>query len=155
MGTEIERKFLVVSSAWRDDADAGTLIRQGYLSTDPDRTVRVRLRGDRGTVTIKGRSVGARRAEFEWEIPAADATALLDTLALRPMIEKRRHLLRRGGHTWEIDVFSGANDGLVVAEVELDHEDDAVERPDWLGDEVTTDWRYSNASLVRAPFATW
>ena len=154
MGQEIERKFLVASNAWRAAAE-GTRIRQGFLSTDPDRTVRVRLSGDRGTLTIKGMSRGATRTEFEYTIPSEDAEILLDTLCRRPLIEKTRYLVPEGAHTWEIDVFEGDNAGLIVAEIELAHEEEAFGRPAWLGDEVTDDARYFNACLVEKPFRDW
>jgi adenylate cyclase len=154
MGEEIERKFLVTSDAWRETAE-GTSCRQGFLSTEPERTVRVRLAGSRGTITVKGKNVGARRAEFEYEIPAADAERLLDTLCKRPLIEKVRHTLAVGSHTWEIDVFEGENAGLVVAEIELGSEDEAFDKPEWVGEEVTDDPRYFNSNLVAKPYRTW
>jgi adenylate cyclase len=154
MGDEIERKFLVSDDRWRADASSSAY-RQGFLSTEPERTVRVRVAGDHGWLTIKGITVGARRAEYEYEIPLEDATRMLDTLCMRPLIEKVRHTLVVGLHTWEIDVFRGDNAGLVVAEVELDAEDEEFERPPWLGDEVTDDPRYFNASLVAHPYKDW
>ena len=154
MGEEIERKFLVHGERWRDGA-TGTLYRQGFLSTEPERTVRVRVAGERGWITVKGRTAGARRAEFEYEIPAADAREMLDTLCKRPLIEKVRYTVRAGGHVWEIDVFQGDNAGLVVAEIELEAEDEAFEKPSWIGDEVTEDPRYFNSSLVEHPYSAW
>ena len=154
MGQEIERKFLVRNDTWRTKATR-TRYRQGFLSTEPERTVRVRVAGDRGTLTIKGKTIGATRAEFEYDIPVAEAEQLLDTLCQRPLIEKVRYVLREGSHTWEVDVFEGDNTGLVVAEIELQAEDEAFERPDWLGEEVTDDPRYFNANLVKSPYATW
>ena len=154
MGEEIERKFLVTGDAWRAQA-SGTRFRQGFLSTDPDRTVRVRVAGARGMLTIKGRTVGARRPEYEYEIPLDDAEQMLDSLCERPLIEKVRFELRAGAHLWEIDVFEGDNAGLDVPETELQSEDETFERPDWLGEEVTDDPRYFNANLVESPFRTW
>lgn len=154
MGYEIERKFLVRGDAWRAGA-SGTSYRQGFLSTEPERTVRVRVAGSRGLLTIKGKSVGARRVEHEYEIPLADAEHMLDTLCKRPLVEKVRHTLVVSDHTWEIDVFEGENAGLVVAEIELQSEDEEFERPDWLGAEVTDDPRYFNSNLVQSPYATW
>ena len=154
MGEEIERKFLVSGEAWRETAE-GTRYRQGFLSTEPERTVRVRVAGPRGSITVKGKSVGARRAEFEYEIPVADAERMLDTLCKRPLIEKVRYVLAVGAHTWEIDVFEGDNAGLVVAEIELRREDEAFERPEWVGNEVTDDPRYFNSNLVANPYRTW
>jgi CYTH domain-containing protein len=153
VGTEIERKFLVSGTGWR--RGEGESIRQGYLSTAAERTVRVRARGGRGTLTIKGLARGAARAEFEYEIPLADAECLLDTLCERPLLEKRRHRVEHAGLTWEIDEFLGDNLGLVVAEVELAREDQAVDKPAWVGREVTDDPRYSNANLVRCPYRRW
>ena len=154
MGIEIERKFLVHMSRWSPQ-DSGTKYMQGYLSTDPDRTVRVRLAGAKAFLTIKGRSKGATRAEFEYEIPAADAKQLLEELALSPIIVKTRHLEKVGQHTWEIDVFERENAGLVMAEVELKKVDEVFELPSWAGKEVTNDHRYQNASLSAIPFSTW
>ncbi|MGB8223177.1 MAG: CYTH domain-containing protein [Polyangiales bacterium] len=154
MGEEIERKFLVAGESWREQA-AGTPYRQGFLSTDPERTVRVRAAGTRGSVTIKGRSVGPRRSEFEYEIPLGDALEMLDSLCKEPLIEKVRYTLAAGPHTWEIDVFEGDNAGLVVAEIELEHEDEAFDRPTWLGNEVTGDPRYFNSNLVTKPYRSW
>ena len=154
MGEEIERKFLVSGEAWRQTAE-GTRYRQGFLSTELERTVRVRVAGTRGSITVKGKSVGARRAEFEYEIPVADAERMLDTLCKRPLIEKVRYVLAVGAHTWEIDVFEGDNAGLVVAEIELRREDEAFERPEWVGNEVTDDPRYFNSNLVANPYRAW
>jgi adenylate cyclase len=154
MGEEIERKFLVSGDAWRETAK-GTRYRQGFLSTEPERTVRVRVAGPRGSITVKGKNVGPRRAEFEYEIPMDDAERMLDTLCKRPVIEKMRYTLVVGSHTWEIDVFEGDNVGLVVAEIELGSADEAFEKPEWVGDEVTGDPRYFNSNLVANPYRTW
>ena len=154
MGEEIERKFLVRDDSWRAGA-TGTPFRQGFLSTDPERTVRVRSAGKRGTLTIKGKSVGAWRIEYEYEIPLDDAERMLDTLCRRPLIEKTRYELPAGAHVWEVDVFEGDNEGLIVAEIELSSEDAAFERPPWLGEEVTGDPRYFNSNLVQNPYKRW
>jgi len=154
MGKEIERKFLIANDAWREGAD-GVRYRQGYLSTDPERTVRARMAGDRGYLTIKGKSSGAARLEYEYPIPAEDANEMLDRLCLRPIIEKVRYKVQFAGLTWEIDEFEGDNAGLVIAEVELESEDQAVELPAWVGEEVTGQQRYYNASLIARPFNTW
>ena len=154
MGVEIERKFLLAGDAWRTLGEP-VLLRQGYLSSNPDRTVRVRIEGDQGTVTIKGRSVGATRGEWEYPIPLADAGELLERLCEQPIIEKFRRRIVIGVHTWEVDEFIGANQGLVVAEIELDSEDQQFEQPDWIGEEVTTDRRYYNSSLIRNPYSSW
>ncbi|MGD8608714.1 MAG: CYTH domain-containing protein [Myxococcales bacterium] len=154
MGEEIERKFLVVGEDWRREA-TGTPYRQGFLSTEPERTVRVRVAGDRGSITVKGKTSGARRAEFEYAIPVHDARQMLDTLCRKPLIEKTRYSLTVGDHVWDIDVFEGVNAGLVVAEIELRTEDEGFEKPSWIGDEVTGDPRYFNSNLVAHPYDTW
>ena len=156
MAVEIERKFLVADTsaqaAWR--AVPAVAYRQGYLNRDKTRTVRVRIAGDAAFLTIKGVSVGATRAEFEYAIPVVDAQALL-ALCDGPLIEKTRHLLVYQGMTWEVDDFAGDNAGLVVAEVELHSEVQAFEKPSWLGDEVTQDARYFNSNLASHPYAQW
>jgi CYTH domain-containing protein len=152
MGTEIERKFLVEGTAWRQGG--GTRISQGYLNRDKERTVRVRIAGDKAFLTIKGVSRGASRAQFEYPIPLADAEQLLE-LSDGPVIEKTRYVIDNDGSTWEVDEFSGDNAGLVVAEIELTAEDEHFSRPPWLGKEVTEDSRYFNSSLARHPFVTW
>jgi CYTH domain-containing protein len=154
MPEEIERKFLVIGDGWREAA-VGTRFRQGFLSTEPERTVRVRIAGARGSITVKGKTVGAKREEFEYEIPLQDADRMLDGLCKRPFIEKVRYTLSVGRHVWEIDVFEGENAGLVVAEVELESEDEAFDKPDWAGEEVTDDPRYFNSNLVAKPFRAW
>jgi len=154
MGREIERKFLVRGEGWREGA-AALFIRQGYLSTDPGRVVRARIAGDRAFITVKGVAEGAGRDEFEYPIPVADAEAILDRICLRPLIEKTRHRVSFGGRAWEVDVFEGENRGLVIAEVELEGEDEPVEVPEWAGEEGTGDWRYENASLVSNPYGRW
>ena len=153
MRVEIERKFLVRSDAWRRMADEGMICRQGYLASDDQKTVRVRRIGDRGFLTIKGATSGISRAEFEYEIDAADAGQLL-TLC-ETVVEKIRYQLQHAGVTWEIDVFHGANQGLVLAEVELASEDQPIELSDWVGEEVSDDPRYFNACLARHPFSEW
>ena len=154
MGTEIERKFLIVDDAWRGQA-LGTFFRQGYLSTVKERTVRVRVAGDRGYLTIKGITVGAVRSEFEYDIPRADADQLLDELCERPLIEKTRYEIEAEGLTWEIDAFAGVNDGLIIAEVELDDEEQEIALPGWVGEEVTHDPRYFNSNLIAHPYSEW
>jgi adenylate cyclase len=154
MGVEIERKFLLVGDAWRTLGEP-VLLRQGYLSSDPDRTVRVRIEGDAGTLTIKGRSQGATRAEWEYPVPLADAIELLDRLCEQPLIEKYRRRIAFASHTWEVDEFLGANAGLAFAEIELASEDEPFDKPDWIGEEVTHDRRYFNSSLIKLPFSAW
>ena len=156
MGLEIERKFLVRDMSVLA-AVPGVAFRQGYLSTEPDRSVRVRRTGELAFVTIKGISgpSGASRAEFEYPIPAEDADTMLDELALRPLIEKTRYRVEAGRRIWETDVFAVANEGLVVAEVELSSEDASVVVPAWAGAEVTGEPRYYNANLVAHPYRDW
>lgn len=154
MATEIERKFLVTSDAWRAGA-VGVAYRQGYLSAAKGRTVRVRAAGDKAYLTIKGARDGISRAEFEYEIPLADATYMLNALCIQPLIEKTRWTLDYAGLTWEVDEFAGANAPLVLAEVELESEAQAVPLPDWAGEEVSTDYRYTNAYLAQNPYALW
>lgn len=152
MPVEIERKFLVAGSEWK--TATGTLYRQGYLSRNAGRTVRIRVAGEKAFLTIKGITQGISRAEFEYEIPLADAEELLK-LCDGPLIEKTRHLVVEAGTTWEVDEFHGDNAGLVVAEVELDSEEETFARPDWLGREVTGDHRYSNSQLSVCPYREW
>jgi CYTH domain-containing protein len=154
MSKEIERKFLVKGDAWRA-LDKGTTYRQGYLNSAKERTVRVRTAEDKAFLTIKGLTLGATRAEYEYAIPFDEGKAMLDALAEKPLIEKKRYKIPAGDLTWEIDEFLGDNAGLIVAEVELKSEDQAFERPAWLGDEVTGDTRYYNANLIKKPFTRW
>ena len=154
MGTEIERKFLVTENSWRSLA-AGTKYRQGYLNSAKERTVRVRTIDDKGFLTIKGITTGASRAEYEYEIPVADADALLDDLCEKPLIEKNRYKIDFEGFVWEVDEFFGENQGLIVAEVELESEDQAFEKPGWIGEEVTGDPKYFNSNLINNPYLKW
>jgi len=153
MGREIERKFLVAGDGWRTGGKRSRL-RQGYLCASKERSVRVRLEDGAGTVTIKGPTRGASRAEYEYRIPARDAAALL-RLCEKPLIEKTRTRVRHGGLVWEIDEFAGDNRGLIVAEVELERESRKVALPPWIGKEVTRDARYLNANLFKNPYRNW
>ncbi|MCC5861544.1 MAG: CYTH domain-containing protein [Gammaproteobacteria bacterium] len=153
MGTEIERKFLLQGEAWREGA-SGLDYRQGYLSTDKQRTVRVRVVGARAMLTIKGMTHGIRRVEFEYPIPQDDAEQLL-ALCHRPLIEKTRYRVEHAGLVWEIDEFHGENAGLLVAEVELEDESQAIQLPAWVGEEVSDDPRYFNSNLARHPYSEW
>lgn len=155
MGIEIERKFLLRDESWRQLADAGVDYRQGYLCGDASIAVRVRAAGDAAWLTIKGGGTGISRLEFEYPIPVADADAMLAQLCRSPLIEKRRYRVPFEGHVWEIDVFAGANAGLVLAEIELEHPDQPFARPPWLGEEVSDDPRYFNAQLSRHPYSEW
>ena len=154
MGKEIERKFLLTSDAWRALAK-GTAYRQGYLNSAKERTVRIRTVGDKAFLTIKGISVGVTRAEYEYPIPFDDCNAMLDNLAEKPLIEKNRYKIALGGLTWEIDEFFGENQGLIVAEVELQSEDQAFDKPAWVGEEVSGDPRYFNSNLIKHPYSRW
>ncbi|THU04041.1 CYTH domain-containing protein [Lampropedia puyangensis] len=152
MAIEIERKFLVTGDGFRNAP--GVRFSQGYLSHTPERTVRVRIAAEQAFLTIKGATHGATRLEFEYPIPLADAQALL-ALCGAGVIDKVRHTLVYQGKTWEVDVFAGANQGLVVAEIELQSEDESFAKPEWLGEEVTHDPRYYNANLSTSPYAHW
>jgi adenylate cyclase len=158
MGTEIERKFLVTGGEWRHGS-RGTRIRQGYLAVDDDRrmAIRVRIKGDKAYLNIKavrGDDL-AVRDEYEYGIPVEDANAMLDALCVRPPIDKVRHEVLHEGMLWEVDVFEGANAGLVVAEIELEDRDQPFARPAWLGEEVTDDPRFLNQSLSAHPYRDW
>lgn len=154
MSLEIERKFLVKGEQWKT-LGMGIMLKQGYLSSHPDRTVRVRIEGNLAMLTIKGRTKGATRNEWEYAIPLQDGAALLNMLCEMPIIEKYRSRIPFGGLTWEVDEFLGENAGLVVAEVELNSEQQEFEKPDWLGEEVTYDSRYFNANLLQNPYSKW
>ncbi len=154
MKIEIERKFLLRDNAWRPNGK-GSLYRQGYLCTDPQRTVRVRISGATAILAVKGAGEGLSRPEFEFGIPLEDAQELLVRCCLQPPIEKLRYRTPHAGLIWEIDEFLGANHGLILAEVELEHPDQAISLPPWAGTEVTADPRYYNAYLARHPYTTW
>ncbi len=162
MGIEIERKYLVRSDAWRP-SETGKYYRQGYLSQDPHITLRVRIVGKdptsgsehRAYLTIKGMVEDLIRPEFEYEIPVQDATEMLNLWCGANVIEKYRYRLLRGNLVWEVDEFLGDNHGLVIAEVELTSREQAVDLPDWIGQEVSGDIRYYNSYLVQYPYSTW
>ncbi len=154
MAKEIERKFLVKDIAWRSQA-RGTRYRQGYLNSTKERTVRVRIIDEKGFLTVKGITRGAARVEYEYEIPVAEAQVMLDELCEKPLIEKKRHKIKYKGLTWEVDEFFGENRGLIVAEVELESENQKINKPAWIGQEVTGDARYFNANLIHHPFQKW
>ncbi len=151
---EIERKFLVVGDGWKSQAKAKP-IRQGYLATGKGLTVRARQKGDKAFLTIKAARDATSRYEFEYSIPVSDALQMLETICPHPPIEKIRYIVEEDGNTWEIDVFEGANQGLIVAEIELKSADQAFNKPGWLGPEVSDDIRFFNASIAYAPFNTW
>jgi len=153
MGMEIERKFLVSSDLWR----VGTLpvrYAQGYLSKDTIRTVRIRIAGTKGYLTIKGPVSGISRSEFEYPIPLEDAQQLLD-LCIGPIVKKNRHKILFEGHLWEVDEFLGENQGLIMAEVELSHPEESIILPPWIGREVSGDSRYYNSNLNTNPYQEW
>ncbi len=154
MGVEIERKFLLANADWRAQAQAGTSYEQGYLRKG-DTTVRVRIAGDRAFLTIKGPSSGCRRLEYEYPVPESDAREILDSLCVGPIIQKTRYLVSAHGKTWEIDEFHGDNAGLLLAEIELEAEDETISLPPWIGREVTDDPRYYNVNLMDNPFTQW
>ena len=153
---EIERKFLVTNTDFISESNSNNRIVQGYLNSDPSRTVRVRIKGEQGFLTIKGKGNASGTTRFEWEkeIDVAEAEALL-LLCEKGIIDKIRYEILVGKHTFEVDVFSGENQGLVMAEVELSNENDFFEKPKWLGNEVTGDKRYYNSYLSKNPFISW
>ncbi|MFL6549524.1 MAG: CYTH domain-containing protein [Povalibacter sp.] len=155
MALEIERKFLVRSDAWRAEVANRELLRQGYLTSGSQCSIRARIAGAQAWLNIKARKSGMTRLEFEYPIPVADADEILNELAQGPILEKYRHRVPAGEYVWEIDEFLGANAGLIVAEIELTSEDAVFTRPSWLGEEVTEDERYYNFNLARRPFKDW
>ncbi|MEB3342826.1 CYTH domain-containing protein [Okeania sp.] len=154
MAIEIERKFLVKGNGWRNQA-VGQVYRQGYMSTKDGITLRARVAGSKGYLTIKGPSVGNSRAEYEYEIPLADAEEMLNTLCGSRLIEKIRYRIYHGEFLWEVDEFAGDNLGLIMAEVELSYENQTVELPEWIGEEVSQDKRYTNSNLSKNPWKNW
>ncbi len=154
MAQEIERKFLVTNLSWREQAK-GSLLRQGYISDQDGRVVRVRIEGDQAWLTIKGKTQGISRGEWEYPIPVSEAEQLLAQVCLQPILEKYRYRLSLNGLVWEIDEFLGVNAPLIVAEVELNSEDQQFDKPEWLGAEVSHDRRYANAALITHPYSRW
>ena len=155
MSIEIERKFLVRDARWRAEAVDRARLRQGYLANTARCSVRVRLAGGRGWLSAKAMQPGPARPEYEYEIPAGEAEAMLTAFAEGPVVEKLRHRVMAGAHCFELDEFLGANEGLVLAEIELDAPDQAFPRPPWLGDEVTHDGRFYNFRLATEPYSSW
>ena len=154
MSVEIERKFLVIDGAWRDLAGPGQRLRQAYLTHESHASIRVRLSDDRAWLTVKSARMGIMRDEFEYEIPIADAEEMLAKLCNGPVIEKTRHLLRHDGVLWEVDVFAGNADGLILAEVEMSTPNEALNLPGWVGQEVTDDPRFRNSAIAQMPSAS-
>jgi adenylate cyclase len=155
MAIEVEHKFLLANDHWRAQVSRSETFTQGYLTSDSSSSIRVRISGGKAWLNIKSATVGTQRHEFEYAIPLADAEEIVRTLCRKPLIEKIRHFVVAGGHTWEIDEFSGDNQGLIVAEIELSAAGEAFAKPEWLGAEVTDDLRYYNNNLVLHPYNTW
>jgi adenylate cyclase len=152
---EIERKFLLVADSWRSQVvGQPRRLSQGYLFSDPRKSVRVRLAGDSATLTVKGTRSGISRLEFQYPIPPADAARLL-ALCQGPLIDKTRHIVHHAGMKWEIDIFHGDNEGLRIAEIELEHEDQPIDLPEWVGEEVSHDPKFYNSELTRHPYCSW
>ena len=154
MGIEIERKFLI-NPAKLPKLTNGYTIKQGYIPTRDFTTVRIRIQDKEAFLTIKGKSVGASRLEFEYPIPLSDAESMLESLCAVSHIDKTRYLLVHEGHTWEVDVFEGLNKGLILAEIELSCEDEAFVLPEWVREEVTHDVKYFNSQLIENPYLRW
>lgn len=155
MATEIERKFLVTGDGWRSAVTGSEDYRQGYLANSASCSVRVRIGAGAAHLNIKSAHLGIHRTEYEYPVPVGDAEEMLAELCVAPPVEKTRYFVPQGRHTWEIDVFSGANQGLIVAEIELSRVDEAFERPPWLGEDVSDDARYYNVYLAQHPYTTW
>ena len=155
MAVEIERKYLVKSMDWQGMADAGTRFMQGYMANTEKVAIRVRVAGEQAWLALKSASAGIRRLEFEYSLPVADAIQMLNEFCLGQVIQKTRYRLPLDGHVWEIDVFHGANEGLVLAEIELENEQESFTLPDWIGTEVSGDKRYYNSYLSQNPYRNW
>ena len=155
MAVEIERKYLVVNDSWKPFAVAETSMKQGYLATVANASIRVRIAKGKAFLNIKSATLGIRRSEYEYEIPLQDGEEMLANLTSGSVIDKTRYKVRCGNHIWDLDLFHGDNAGLVVAEVELGSEDESFAMPEWAGEEVSTDLRYYNASLVKHPYCDW
>ncbi len=155
MATEIERKFLVLNQDWQEYTRSELHIVQAYLATNEFSSTRIRIQNDKANINIKSATLGISRTEFEYAIPVDDAQLMIDELCVKPAIEKTRYIVKHMQHTWEIDVFSGDNEGLIVAEIELSSPDEAFEKPSWLGEEVSHDKRYYNVCLIENPYKTW
>lgn len=154
MAIEIERKFLLKNSDWRNQTSKEIEIKQGYLNSNKNRTVRIRVKGNIGLMTVKGKTINASRKEFEYQVPLEDAKEMLQ-LCEQPIIEKIRFEIQHNQKVWEIDEFIGINEGLIIAEIELDDEDEMFELPSWIGAEVTLDPKYYNSNLVENPYSQW
>ena len=155
MATEIEHKFLLANDNWRNIVHHSVKYRQGYLTSDPTSSIRVRTCNDKAWLNIKSATVGTYRHEYEYEIPIQDANEIINNLCRKPLIEKTRYFVQHDNHTWEIDEFEGVNKGLIVAEIELSEVGETFAIPDWIGDEVTHDLRYYNNNLSLQPYIEW
>ncbi len=155
MATEIERKFLVLDDSWRQHVTRSCHYRQGYMGSVDTCSIRVRTENGKANLNIKSATLGITRKEYDYEIPIEDANEMLESLCEKPLIEKTRYFVEHGDHTWEIDVFSGDNAGLIVAEVELQDTGEEFQLPDWAGDEVSDDPRYYNVCLIKHPYRDW
>ena len=155
MGIEIERKFLVKNNNWRKQVSPGVKYIQGYFTSNEHCSIRIRLEGNQAAINIKSATIDITRLEYNYPVPVVDAREMLENLCEKPLIEKTRYHLRHDGRDWDIDEFSGENQGLVVAEIELDNIEETFSRPDWLGKEVSDDPRYYNVCLVRHPYSKW
>ncbi|MCZ6803509.1 MAG: CYTH domain-containing protein [Proteobacteria bacterium] len=155
MATEIERKYLTVNDDWRENADARIRIIQAYMTSNDKSSIRIRIQGEQANLNIKSKTLGIERSEYEYAIPLTEAKEMLENLCDRPFIEKTRYHVIHSNNEWEIDVFAGDNEGLIVAELELNSADEAFALPDWTGKEVSDDPRYYNICLVTHPYKNW
>lgn len=155
MAIEIEHKFLLASDAWREQVSHSVIYKQGYLSSQPTSSIRVRISDNQAWLNIKSATIGTQRLEYEYDIPLTDANELLEQLCRKPIIEKLRHFVTYDNKLWEIDEFFGDNAGLIVAEIELDNINENFTKPEWLGEEVTHDVHYYNNNLANYPYSMW
>ncbi len=155
MAVEIERKFTLKNDNWRKDVQRSQRYVQGYLAGNDRSSIRVRIAGDKANLNIKSATLGIFRQEYEYDIPLSDAEEMIETLCEKPVIDKIRHFVSFAGKTWEIDEFSGENQGLIVAEVELDSENEQITLPEWVDEDVSHDTRYYNVCLVKNPYKNW
>ena len=155
MGIEIERKYIVINDNWKEHVLSSKKMSQGYLSNQNNNSVRVRIANDKAHLNIKSGGLSIKRLEYEYEIPLQDAEELLTNLTDGGVVEKTRYKVKCGDHTWDLDIFEGVNDGLQMAEVELDAEDEQFQMPDWAGKEVSDDARYYNVNLISNPYRNW
>jgi adenylate cyclase len=155
MAREIERKYRVINENWKSAVEAEATLKQGYLTAQPDLAIRVRIDGAQAQLNIKSATSGISRSEYEYAIPRQDAEEILANLVSGTVIDKTRYKVRCGEHLWDLDVFHGDNQGLVMAEIELEREDEPFEMPGWVGEEVSDDPRYYNANLIRHPYRDW